>query len=130
MKTRLALLSCLLAMAAWAADVTGKWTAQMAGRNGETREVALDLKAEGSTLTGSVSSPMGATDISDGKIDGDTITFSLVREFNGNQVKTNYTGKVNGDQIQFTVAREGGQGGQGRQGGGRSREFTAKRAAN
>lgn len=122
MKTRLALLGCLLAVAAWAAGVSGKWTAQMPGRGGETREVTFDLKADGAALTGSVSNPRGATDISDGKVDGDTVSFSVVREFNGNQMKMNYTGKVEGDQIHFKVERDGGQG--------RSREFTAKRAAN
>ncbi|HVT92680.1 MAG TPA: hypothetical protein VHD76_07540 [Bryobacteraceae bacterium] len=123
MKTRLALLGCLLAVAAWAADVSGKWTAQMPGRGGDTREVTFDLKADGAALTGTVSNPRGgATDISDGKVDGETVSFSVVREFNGNQIKMNYTGKVEGDEIHFKVEREGGQG--------RSREFTAKRAAN
>ena len=127
MKTRLALLTCILAMAAWAADATGKWTAQMPGRNGDTREITFDLKADGANLTGSVSGQAGSTEISDGKIDGDNVSFDVVREFNGNQVKMHYTGKIDGDQIQFKVEREGGQG---RQGGGRGREFTAKRAAN
>mgnify|MGYP001547868497 FL=1 len=123
MKTRLALLGCLLAVAAWAADVSGKWTAQMPGRGGDTREVTFDLKADGAALTGTVSNPRGgATDISDGKVDGETVSFSVVREFNGNQIKMNYTGKVEGDEIHFKVERDGGQG--------RSREFTAKRAAN
>jgi hypothetical protein len=113
----------LLAVAAWAADVSGKWTAQMPGRGGDTREVTFDLKADGAALTGTVSNPRGgATDISDGKVDGETVSFSVVREFNGNQIKMNYTGKVEGDEIHFKVEREGGQG--------RSREFTAKRAAN
>lgn len=122
MKIRLALLSCLLAMAAWAADATGKWTAEFAGRNGDTRTITFDLKADGATLTGTVSSAMGSSEIKDGKVDGDTITFTLVRQFNGNEIKTDYTGKVSADQIQFQIAREGGQG--------HTREMTAKRAAN
>ena len=44
--------SALLAVAAFAADVTGKWTAQVPGRDGQTREVTYNLKADGSTLTG------------------------------------------------------------------------------
>lgn len=120
MKTRLALLTCLLSVAAWAADVTGKWNAEMPGRGGDTRKIVFDLKADGATLTGTVSNPQGGeTDISDGKVDGDNISFSVVREVNGKQFKINYTGEVKDNQIQFKVQREGGQGG--------GREFTAKR---
>jgi hypothetical protein len=120
MKLRIALLSTLLAIAAFAADVSGKWVAEMPGRGGGApMKVTFDLKADGSTLTGNVSNPQGETAISDGKVDGDTITFSITREMQGNTVKINYTGKVTGDEIKFSQMREGGQG--------QAREFTAKR---
>ena len=54
MKGRASLLLALLAlsvMAASAADVTGKWGAQMPGRNGGTQEITFNLKAAGSTVT-------------------------------------------------------------------------------
>jgi hypothetical protein len=121
MKIRYLLLSCLLAVAAFAADVTGKWTAEMPGRGGQTQQMTITLKADGGALTGSMTSPRGETEISDGKIDGDTVTFSVVREFQGNSMKMNYTGKVSGDTIQFKVQRDGGEG--------RAREFTAKRSS-
>ncbi|HEX4227777.1 MAG TPA: hypothetical protein VHZ07_03845 [Bryobacteraceae bacterium] len=127
---RIALTGCLLAAMVWAADVTGKWTAQMQGRNG-TQEVSMNLKADGDKLTGTMGGRMGDTDISNGKIDGDTISFDVVREFNGNSMTMHYTGKVSGDEIHFTVARAGGEGGNGGGGGrfgGRNREFTATRA--
>lgn len=125
MKIRLLLGLCLVSLACFAADVTGKWTAEMPGRGGQTQQMTINLKADGNTLTGTVGGPRGDTDISDGKIDGDTITFSVVREFNGNSMKMNYTGKVSGDTIQFKVEREGGQA---RPGRGGPREFTAKRS--
>jgi len=111
----------LLALTAFAADVNGKWVAQMTGRNGQTREVTYNFKADGNTLTGTVTTPRGDTEISDGKIDGDTISFSQIMEFGGNQVKLLYKGTVSGDEIKFTRSREGGQG--------RTQEFTAKRAS-
>ena len=111
----------LLALTAFAADVNGKWVAQMTGRNGQTREVTYNFKADGNTLTGTVTTPRGDTEISDGKIDGDTISFSQIMEFGGNQVKLLYKGTVSGDEIKFTRLREGGQG--------RTQEFTAKRAS-
>lgn len=120
MKFRVAILSCVLAVAAFASDLTGKWTAEVEGRDGNKREITFNLKADGDKLTGSVGSPMGETDIQNGKINGDDLSFDVVREFNGNTVKMSYTGKVSGDQIQFKQQREGGN---------RTVEFTAKRSA-
>lgn len=113
----------LAATLIWAADVTGKWTAEVPGRGGEAMTVTMNLKADGNTLTGTVSGRRGETEISDGKVDGDNISFSVVREFNGNQFKQNYKGTVQGDTIHFTVTMEGGMG------GGQSRKFDAKRAS-
>src|SRR5271165_2614565 len=87
-----------LALTALAADVTGKWTAQVPGRGGQTREATFNLKAEGHTLTGTISGPRGEMEISDGKIDGDQISFSQTLEFNGNSMKFVYKGTVSGDQ--------------------------------
>jgi hypothetical protein len=110
----------LAAVAAFAADVSGKWVAQVPGRGGETREATFTFKVDGNQLTGSVSGRRGDVAISDGKIDGDDISFAQVMEFNGNQVKLLYKGKVSADEIKFTRQREGGE---------RSVEFTAKRAS-
>src|SRR5579862_9689488 len=98
------LLLGLLALTALAADVTGKWTAQVPGRGGQTREATFTFKVDGNTLTGSVSSPRGDADISDGK----KISFTQTLEFNGNTVKLLYKGIVSGDEIKFTRARDGG----------------------
>jgi hypothetical protein len=122
MKIRLTLLSALLAVSAFAADVTGKWSAEVQGRGGQTRQVTINLKASGDALTGTISGPQGDTEISDGKVSADEVSFNVTREFQGNTVKMHYTGKVAGDEIKFTVTREGGQG------GGRGQEFTAKRS--
>jgi hypothetical protein len=118
MKLRLALLACLIAVAAFAADVNGKWTAEMQGRDGQTMTTTFNLKADGATLTGTVSGRMGETPITNGKIDGDTVSFDVVREFNGNSFTLHYKGTVSADTINFKV--EGGRG--------PGREITAKRA--
>ncbi len=121
MKIRLFVLLCALAAVAFAADVTGKWTAEMQGRGGQSMTQTITLKADGNNLTGTISGRNGDTEISNGKIDGDTVSFDVVREFNGNSMTMHYTGKVSGDQINFKMERQGGEG--------RSREFTAKRAS-
>ena len=120
MKFRLVLLSCALALAAFAADVTGKWTYEMQGRNGAMTGT-LNLKADGNTLTGTVTGRGGETEISDGKIDGDTVSFIVIREFNGNKVTMKYTGTVSAEGIKFKVESVGTDR--------PAREFTAKKAS-
>ena len=93
-----------------AADVTGKWAAQVAGRDGQTREQLFTLKVDGETLTGSVSGMPGGSDaeIKDGTAKGDDLAFKVVRSWQGNEVTMLYKGKVSGAEITFTVTREGG----------------------
>ena|SRR5579871_4684532 len=114
-------LTALMALTALAADVTGKWTAQVPGRGGQTREATFNLKADGNTLTGTVSGPRGDAEIAEGKIDGDQISFTQTMSFNGNDLKFIYKGTVSGDEIKFTRTRDGGEG--------QPQQFTAKRAS-
>ncbi|MGA2671611.1 MAG: hypothetical protein ABSE99_00170 [Terracidiphilus sp.] len=87
--------------AALAADFNGKWTAQVDTPRG-TQTITFDFHVDGATLTGKITSPRGDTDLSDGKIDGDTISFTQVMNFNGNEFKIVYKGKIDGDTIKFT----------------------------
>jgi hypothetical protein len=124
MKPRVLLLSVCVILASFAAamagDLNGKWIAQVPGRDGQTRETTFNFKVEGDKLTGTVSGRQGDTAISDGKISGDDLSFTVVMNFQGNEVKLLYKGKVAGEEIKFTRTREGGsQPGQ---------EFTAKKA--
>lgn len=101
-----------------AADVTGKWVAQVPGRDGQTRETTFDFKADGDKLAGTMSGRGEPAPIADGKIAGDTISFTVTREFGGNTFKWSFTGKVAGDEIR--MKRESAQG--------QPQEFVAKRA--
>lgn len=113
-------LCALFAVAASAADISGKWTAQVPGRGGETRETSFNFKVDGDKLSGTMSGPQGnEIAISDGKVSGDSISFSTTMSMGGNEVKLLFKGKVSGSEIKFTREREGG---------GRTQEFTAKRA--
>ena|SRR2546428_424484 len=124
MKKRIAFLSVCFVFAAlslaWAADVNGKWTAQVPGRGGQTRETTFTFKAEGEKLTGTVSGMQGDNPISDGKISGDEISFTVKVSFNGNEITFRYKGKVSGDEIKFTRTVEGADR--------PPQEFTAKKA--
>jgi hypothetical protein len=102
-----------------AADLSGKWTAQVPGRGGQARETTFTFKVDGSTLTGSVSGAQGQENpISDGKVNGDAISFSVKMERGGNTVTQNYSGTAAGSEIK--MKRESGQG--------QPVEFVAKRA--
>jgi len=112
---------CLGVFVLSAADVSGKWVAQMPGRGGETRETTFNFKADGDNLTGTMSGPRGDREISEGKISGDDISFVMVmRGRQGGEMKMVYKGKVSGNEIKFTVQREGAD---------RTFEFVAKKAS-
>jgi hypothetical protein len=126
MKTRILLLGVatllVLLASASAADVTGKWVAQVQGMQG-TSETTFVFKVEGTTLTGTVTTTRGESTISEGKIKGDEISFVIVRKFGENEMKTLWKGKVSGDEIKFTREFQGGMmggpgGGPGGPGGG------------
>lgn len=111
------LLLAVFATAGLAADVSGKWTAMVPGRGGDPMKTDFTFKVAGDTLDGSMTGPQGEMPIKNGKVDGDAISFMIIANFGGNEMKLIYKGKVSGDEIKFTREREGGQ----------PREFTAKR---
>jgi hypothetical protein len=115
----LAAMAVLLAMTVTAADVSGKWNAQVPGRGGQTRDTTFNLKVDGDKLTGAMTGPQGDVEIKDGTISGNNISFKVNLEFNGNSIVLLFKGVASGDQIKFTREREGA---------GQTQEFTAKRA--
>jgi hypothetical protein len=105
-----------------AGDPSGRWTAEFTGPQGNTIHNVIVLKAQGEKLTGTVEGMRGGeTTISDGKVEGDNVSFVVVRRWQGVQFKMIYNGTMKREVIHFTVTREGGQGG--------SREFDARRSS-
>jgi hypothetical protein len=121
-------LALLFAVAAPAANVDGKWQATVTTPRGES-QVTFDFKANGETLTGTVTNPMGESEIQEGKISGDDVSFKQVFERGDRKITFVYTGKVKGSEIEFTRKAEGfgGGGGGGGRGPGRETTFTAKK---
>jgi hypothetical protein len=104
-----AALVALTGLVAWAADVDGKWTAEVQGRGGPVTQT-LTLKATGDKLTGNLEGGRGGpVEISDGTVNGNAVAFKIVREFGGNKFEQNYKGTLAGDELKLTV--EGGRGG-------------------
>ncbi len=109
------------------ADPTGTWSWTVPGRNGgPDRKMTLKLKAEGDKVTGKLTSPARGgetrdTEIKDGKLKGNELSFTVTREFNGNTMVTKYNGKVSADAIKGKMEFE-------RNGETQSRDWEAKKA--
>jgi hypothetical protein len=85
-----------------AADITGKWTASFETQIGQ-QHYTYDFKVTGTQLTGKAKSDNGESELKDGKVDGDTVTFVENLDFQGMALKIEYTGKiVSNDEIKFT----------------------------
>jgi len=82
-------------------DVSGVWTGSF-DFNGTSVPVTLKLKSDGVTLNGTVEG-MGQApvDIHDGKVDGDTVTFWVNVDYQGQTYALNYKGKISAGQIAF-----------------------------
>jgi adenine-specific DNA methylase len=82
------------------ADIDGKWLAKTEGPNG-AREVTMNFKADGAKLTGTISARQGDVEIQDGKVDGDNISFSVVRKMQDRELKTDYKGVLKGGELKL-----------------------------
>lgn len=104
------LLFALSPAIAMAADITGTWTGAMKGPDGNADfQLSFTFKQDGTKFTGSVQGPQGeAIPISDGKIDGDKLTFAV--SFNGMTIS--HEGTVSGDEIKMTTKSDQGFGGE------------------
>src|SRR4030042_3958668 len=136
---------CLMVGSAFAADVTGTWVAEMAPPQsvpggspsggpgggpggGGPMKFTFNLKAKGSSLSGTMIGPMGnENEIIDGKIDNDNVSFAVKVNRMGNEMKINYKGTVSGDEMKLTYTMEGGMGGPPGGGGMPPMELIAKR---
>jgi hypothetical protein len=88
-----------------ASDASGAWTWTTPGGNGgPARVTTLTLAEDHGQLTGKLSlpAPDGAaveSPIANGKVDGDKISFDVVRKFNGNTFTSSYAGVVGAGKI-------------------------------
>jgi hypothetical protein len=91
----------------YAADITGKWAASFDSQVGPQKYV-FEFKAEGATLTGKAISTIGeapsqTTPITEGKINGDEITFVENLDYQGMQLRIAYKGKIlSADEIKLS----------------------------
>ena len=111
------------AFALMSANIDGKWVAEIETKNKKgagKQNVTLDLKSDGSTLTGNVSAGKRgrASEIQNGKLDGDTFSFTTVQKGKQREQKLNWTGTVAGSELKIERSREGAK---------RAQSITAKK---
>lgn len=117
---RLAFSALLSAFAVFAADVNGKWTAEINTNNGPV-QVTMQFKAEGETLTGVMSTHMGDLPIKEGKVKGDELSWVATVDRDGNSMRIQSKAKVTGAEMNVTVTIEGRED--------RTIEYTAKKSS-
>jgi hypothetical protein len=89
--------------AANAADAGGIWNLAYTTPNGMKRESRLELKVQGNTLTGSLSSDRGTARFDGGKISGDEVAFDLIRNSNNDEITVHFKGKIEGNTMKLTM---------------------------
>ncbi len=105
---RLLILIIALAATALASDISGNWKATADGPNGQMERTFV-FKVDGNKVTGeTTSSLMGKSTITDGKVDGDTVTFTITAKLQDNEMKLTYTGKIKDNEIVFQSSAGGG----------------------
>ncbi len=90
-----------------AADVTGKWTGSVDTPDGAV-PLTFNLTASGSTVKGTVSATGPAAEIKDGKIDGDTVSFSFVTQYHDDPIKLLCKAHVTSDGLKVQMSTEDG----------------------
>src|SRR5215831_13017994 len=93
----------VMCVTAYAADVDGTWTGTVPSPMGDF-PVSFTFKADGTKLTGSTLGFDGMpVPIQDGKIDGNTITFTVTFDFGGMPFMLSYKGTVSKEDIKMSA---------------------------
>jgi hypothetical protein len=99
---------CGLAGAADKADPVGTWKCEYE-IGGQKRTATLTIKRDGDKLAGTMSWPDQKDEkLKDVKLKDDTLTFSAVRKFMGNEIAVEYKLTIDGDKLKGKGAAEFG----------------------
>lgn len=105
-----ALVALLVAvpMQAQDADIAGKWETTRETQRG-TMTSTFTFQVDGNKLTGTVGSQMGDTEISEGTVEGNKISFKMVMTRGDRTIEMVYSGTVEGDTITGTMQTPRGE---------------------
>jgi hypothetical protein len=85
------------------AAASGNWNTALILADGNRIEGTLKLKQDDDKLTGAIVRNENETQIQDGKIADDEITFKVIRDRDGRKVTAKYKGKITGDTVKGKV---------------------------
>ena len=95
----------MLVFASRAADIVGQWHAEFDTQIGLQKYV-FTFQTDGSKLTGKAVSEVNGqkreTELKEGTLNDDSLSFVEMLSFQGNEIRIKYTGKVGADGIAFT----------------------------
>src|SRR5947209_17385180 len=100
-------LSVLLALPSigFAADLSGTWKSEFDSQIGR-QKYTYTLKQEGDKLTGKANSEVNdqkrEAPLSEGKVEGDKVSFVEMLEFNGNDIRIAYKGTIASNEMKLT----------------------------
>lgn len=95
------LLAALCLIPAFAADIDGKWAATYDTQAGSIT-TTWELKSDGTKLTGKATSSFGDRDITEGKIEGNQVSWVEVINTGDVTVRVVCKGTLNGDEIKLS----------------------------
>ena len=86
-----------------AADITGTWKASFETQIGQ-QNYTYQFVVKDTTLSGKIQSEMaGPSEIQQGKVEGDKVSFVEIFKFEGNEIQITYTGQItSADEIKVT----------------------------
>lgn len=90
----------LAVASAFAAGAAGKWTTAIDTPIG-VQNYTYDFKVDGEKLTGSAKSQFSESQISEGSVKGDAISFVEMLTYQDMTIRVVYTGTISGDEIKF-----------------------------
>ena len=91
-----------MAVSLLAADINGNWTGKAEGPNG-TLERTFTFKVDGTKLTGETNSEYtGKSQIQDGKVEGEAVSFTIKASIQGNDVTLQYAGTASASGFKMT----------------------------
>jgi hypothetical protein len=103
MSIRIPHLLVLLNGVCYAADLTGAWNATTRMPDGSRHESVLNLQVQGTKLTGKIVSKRGIAEIANGMVDGNNVSFAVVRVGNGDELRIEFRGSVEGDTMRLRM---------------------------
>jgi len=107
-------LFALLASSLHAAGVSGIWTGQLKEADRDPQDLSFRFTEASGSISGKMYGDNESTPLTDLKIEGDRISFTVTTELNGQVNKFTFTGVIRENEIELRRERESSSKGKGK----------------